>query len=276
MHLFFDENEFKALMNDFYLVTNTKIVFYDVDLNPIISVPEEDCAFCTALKKNPQMLTRCKQCIEREVKKCKEENKLNIYKCHSGLTEVVAPIIINDSVLGYIMFGQILDKTEKKQKSDEIISYASKYSNENISAFLSKVTTKNLKQIHAVSRFMEICISYLVINNLIKTDQTSLAVKITKYINENLSSDLSVATLCSTFGISRNALYKIFNDYYSISVAKYIREKRIELAQKLISSGASVTLAASSVGFDDYNYFSKVFKAIVGIPPLKYKQKCEE
>ena len=270
MELMFDMDQFKELMTDFYIITGIKIVFFDDNLTPVISVPQEDCEFCAAVKKSGVLLKRCEECIETEVKKCKKTNKLSIYKCHSGLTEAVAPIKIDDIIIGYIMMGQITDaKGEEKKK---IIEYVSQYLGDEMTDKFKSLTFKNLSQIKATAKFMETLISYLIMHNLVKSDHTSLAFKITDYIGKNLSGDLSVDNLSETFGISRNSLYKIFNDFYGVSVAKYIRKKRIEAAIGLINEGISITDVSSIVGFCDYNYFSKVFKSETGILPSKFRK----
>lgn len=273
MELLFDKEQFKALMNDFYIITNIKIVFYNNNLEPVISVPESDCEFCTLLKNNDEASKKCMLCIQKEVEKCREQNHLNIYKCHCGLTEAVAPIKIDDIIIGYIMFGQVIDEEDWKENKEKIIEYATKYSKKDMSAYFNEITIKNVTQIHSVAKFMEACISYLVMNKLVKSDHTSLEFKITTFINNNLDSDLSVDLLCTYFQISRNSLYKIFNDFYGMSVAKYIRKKRVDAAIDLINSGVSVAQASSRVGFCDYNYFSKVFKAETGVLPSKFKKR---
>ena len=275
MGLLFDKEQFKELMNDFYIITNIKIVFYNNNLEPVISIPENDCEFCTLLKNNDEALKKCMLCIQKEVEKCREENHLNIYKCHCGLTEAVAPIKIDDIIIGYIMFGQVIDEEDLKENKEKIIEYASRYCKKDMSECFNEITIKNVTQIHSVAKFMEACISYLVMNKLIKNDYTSLEFKITTFIENNLDSDLSVDLLCTYFQISRNSLYKIFNDFYGMSVAKYIRKKRVEAAIDLINSGVSVADASSRVGFCDYNYFSKVFKTQTGVLPTKFKKRLQ-
>ena len=272
MELLFDKEQFTSLMHDFYVITKIKIVFYDVNLNPVISIPDNDCTFCTALKKNSSALYKCNKCIENEVLKCKKQNKLNIYKCHSGLVEAVAPVKIDDVILGYIMFGQIIDKNDRQNKKEQILSYVSEYCREDMERHFNKITAKSVEQIQATAKFLEMCVSYLAINNLSYSVHTGFAFKISNYISENISSDLSVEKLCRVFDISRNSLYRIFNDFYGMSVAKYIRKKRIDAAKKLIEKGTSITEASSLVGFYDYNYFSKVFKSETGILPSKYRK----
>lgn len=276
MDLLFDENQFRNLMNDFYIITNIKIVFYDSAFQPVISIPEEDCDFCTVLKQNPAALKKCRQCMQAEMQKCKDTDSLNIYKCHCGLIEAVAPLKLDDVIIGYLMFGQILDAENRRTTEKAIIDYASRYSSTDMGHYVESIVDKTGEQVRSAAKFMEACISYLIMHNLVKRDHTSsgLAFKIADYIQQNLSSELRIDQLCSVFGISRSTLYKIFNTFFGISVAKYIRKKRIEAVLTLMQSGISVSDAASSVGFYDCNYFSKVFKQETGSPPSKYRKKA--
>ena len=115
MDIFIDTNEIKQLMNDFYLLTQIKIVLYDMNFNTVLAVPEEESLICNAVKNNVQGKIKCEECTVRASKLCAVNDGVNIYKCHLGLYEAVKPLKINDVIVGYIMFGQILD-SENKEK----------------------------------------------------------------------------------------------------------------------------------------------------------------
>ena len=54
---------------------------------------------------------------------------------------------------------------------------------------------------------------------------------------------------------------------------KYITELRIDKAKEMLDSGEySVSQIASNLGFNDYFYFLKTFKRVVGLTPKQYKQ----
>ena len=57
----------------------------------------------------------------------------------------------------------------------------------------------------------------------------------------------------------------------------YIARQRMERAKQYICQGdISLTEISFLVGYDDYNYFSRVFKKMVGISPREYKASMEE
>jgi len=268
-----EHEKLSQILMDFYALSHIRIVIYDSGFQRIAAYPEQSSGFCSLLKQNPDSKKLCRKNEAESCAICSQKNSLYIYQCHAGLTEAVAPIKMNDMILGYIMFGQILSNNSDGKA---ILAYASRYIADQtlLNSSFHKLEIRNHKQIEAVANVMQACTSYLWIDGIIKMDSESNIYLLTDYINQNLSEDLSVEHLCSLLKISRVKLYEMAHKYYGMSIAKYILKKRIEKAAQLLSeSGCYVRDAAINVGFYDYNYFSKVFKKEMGITPTKYKKE---
>lgn len=273
MNITFDTEKLYEIMAHFYTLTKIRIVMFDDDFNKIISIPDNDCGFCGALKENTKLNELCELCDKNARSICRSTNNIHTYTCHAGLTEAIAPIKMNGIILGYIMLGQIIDKSEKKKKKDDILKYAHTYISHNLTEEYDKLTTKSKKQIKAAANIMEACACYLWANRLVRVNEDCLSVLISTYINNNLTADLSVDALCSHFQISRNKLYKISRDSYGTGIASYIRKQRVQNAASMLKSGSTVANAAISSGFADYNYFSEIFKKETGVLPSKYARE---
>ena len=124
MNITFDTEKLYEIMAHFYTLTKIRIVMFDDNFNQILSVPDNDCEFCGVLKEPAILSERCKLCDTNARSVCRNTNNIHTYTCHAGLTESIAPIKMNGIILGYIMLGQIIDKSEKKKKKNEILSYA--------------------------------------------------------------------------------------------------------------------------------------------------------
>ncbi|MGL5318510.1 MAG: hybrid sensor histidine kinase/response regulator transcription factor [Bacteroidales bacterium] len=109
----------------------------------------------------------------------------------------------------------------------------------------------------------------------IKSNQDILLERIMKCINENISnSDLSVELLASSIGLSRAHLYRKIKEFTNLSATELIRETRIKQAEKLLhQNNLSISEVAYSVGFENVNYFSTIFKEYYNISPKEYKAK---
>ena len=273
MKLKLEQEKLNKILMDFYTLSHVRIVVYDSEFVRIAAYPEKSCDFCTLIKQNPISKQLCRKDETTSCKICSELNSLYIYKCHAGLIEAVAPIKMNDLIIGYIMFGQL---RHKESTQTDILSYAAQYiENENqLNKAFSKLKIRENKQIEAIANIMQACTNYLWIAELIKLDSNNMIYLLTDYIDQNICDDLSVDTLCSVLGVSRVKLYEMAHKYYGISIAKYIRKKRITLAAKYLTEyNYSISEAAEISGFYDYNYFSKIFKKETGATPTEYKKR---
>ncbi|MDY3929959.1 MAG: PocR ligand-binding domain-containing protein [Clostridia bacterium] len=271
MKLKLEHEKLNKILMDFYTLSHVRIVIYDSEFVRVAAYPEKSCDFCNMIKQNPGSKQLCRNDEISACKICSKNNSLYIYKCHAGLIEAVAPIKMNDLTLGYIMFGQILNKESNKK---DILSYALRYidDEERLNKSFAKLKVRSNKQIEAMADIMNACTNYLWITELIKIDSGNRIYLLTDYINNNISEDISVDKLCSVLSVSRVRLYDMSHKYYGMSIAKYIRQKRISIASKYISeNGYTIAEAAQNVGFYDYNYFSKVFKKETGMTPTEYK-----
>lgn len=91
------------------------------------------------------------------------------------------------------------------------------------------------------------------------------------YVGENLSRDLTVNRLSSVFHISPSSLTHTFKKECGISLHRYVLQKRLLYARKLILEGAHPTKIYASCGFQDYSSFYKAYKKFWGISPSEEK-----
>ena len=95
------------------------------------------------------------------------------------------------------------------------------------------------------------------------------------YIAEHfLESSISVETLTALCGISHSYFQKLFLQKFGIPPSKYIIGMKINYACDLLRSGLySVTQAAEICGYTDVYFFSRQFKAYMGLPPSAFIEK---
>ena len=59
----------------------------------------------------------------------------------------------------------------------------------------------------------------------------------------------------------------------SRSVTRLISQRRVQAAKRLLlREDIPISSVAERVGFSDYNYFTKIFKAIEGVTPSAYRK----
>ena len=88
-----------------------------------------------------------------------------------------------------------------------------------------------------------------------------------RYINQNLSGDLSVDTLADKCYTSRYSLMKKFKAETGYTIHSYIQNKRLAAARVLILRGTPAAEAALRCGFQDYTTFFRAYKKQFRISP---------
>ena len=96
-----------------------------------------------------------------------------------------------------------------------------------------------------------------------------------EYISVNYTNPkLSVEMLCEYLHISQSYFSTIFKQQTKQSYVGYLTETRIQKSKELLDRTNEKTYEiAKSVGYDDPNYFSYVFKKIVGCSPSQYRKR---
>lgn len=88
-----------------------------------------------------------------------------------------------------------------------------------------------------------------------------------KYINRNLSENLSIDQLANRFFFSKYHMMRKFKNETGYTIHNYITSKRLLMARALISQGMPVMKAAQASGFHDYTTFVRAYKKQFGKAP---------
>lgn len=95
--------------------------------------------------------------------------------------------------------------------------------------------------------------------------------EILRYINRNLTEDLSVSALAGRFYLSRSWLMHRFKSITGCPIHQYVLQKRLILAAQLLRQGESVGEAARRSGFSDYSAFLRSFRKAYGVAPREFQ-----
>lgn len=95
-----------------------------------------------------------------------------------------------------------------------------------------------------------------------------------RYLEREGGPNVSVADMASEAGMSVRNFHRVFRGITGKPPLVYINGLRIRRARSLLEeTDLTVTQIAGLVGFDDSNYFTKLFKNIVGVAPRLYRNQ---
>ena len=109
--------------------------------------------------------------------------------------------------------------------------------------------------------------------NLQDTTVAPLTAKIVRYLHKNLSHRITLADIGKMTFFSPVYCDTVFKKDMGVSIIDYLLSRRIAEAKKLLIEGTfSLSEIARQSGFEDSNYFSRVFKKRTGYTPTEYKK----
>ncbi len=275
MTLRFDIEKIEELMKSFYTLTGIRFVLFDTEFHEVISYPKESCAFCMLMKGCKQTRRKCNYADRHSFKICEQKNALVLYKCHAGLVEAVMPLHENEKIIGYLMFGQITDRSDKEwlYRRASVLTERYSFDGKALRQSIDQITYKSAAEIDSAAKIMEACTCYILYKELITPENNRIIEAAKVYIEAHLGEDISISSLCEELQISRTKLYEIFRSELQTGIAGYILRRRMHRAKKLLkTTDFPVSRVASAVGFNDYNYFSRVFKKTYGKSPKSYRK----
>lgn len=273
-----DSKKLEKLIESFYNLTHIKVAVYDADFDEILAYPKRDAELCEMVKKNKSSCFECDKSTHRLCAKCALKQTVMVEKCHAGLTEVLAPLSDGVSIIGYIMFGQITNEKNREIFEKNVLERCKKYNlpKDDVLEALSKIQYFSDKEIEDVSKILNALAVYIAYEKIVYSDEMSMVHEVIRYIRGNLGEDLSVATLCKKFFLSKTEMYKITKSYMPDGVASFVKNERIKKASDmLMHTDKPVWKIAEEVGFSDVDYFLRVFKREKGISAAKYRKNSK-
>ncbi|MBQ6384995.1 MAG: response regulator [Lachnospiraceae bacterium] len=92
-------------------------------------------------------------------------------------------------------------------------------------------------------------------------------------IRNHYTEDIQLTTLASKYAVSTGRLSTMIKEQLQMNFSDYVAQLRIQRAKELLRDDSmSIQEIAEIVGYNDYFYFTKVFKKVQGISPSKYRK----
>lgn len=111
------------------------------------------------------------------------------------------------------------------------------------------------------------------VTNVKKAEENPIIKKVCAYVDENLSCDISLETAADFAGVSSFYLSKLFKEEKGETFINFISDKRLEKSRQLLEqTELSIKEITAEVGYNDQNYFSRIFKNKYGLSPKEYRK----
>ena len=92
------------------------------------------------------------------------------------------------------------------------------------------------------------------------------------YIENHIKEDLALENIAKDLHYSESYLSNQFKKAMKCSLMKYIRSKKIVLAQQMIREGRKAVDVAEELSFNDYSTFYRSYLKVTGMSPASEKE----
>ena len=253
-------------------VCNVNISIVNKDMEPVNSDWFVNNAYCEAIQKSKHGKKLCTSSDRCLFKMCDQTKSAQMHMCHAGLIDIAIPIVQNDEILGYIILGQIKCDNDFNNVIDNILFGYDDISQ--IERYYNELPLFDYDKIQSMIKLSSILSEYIALKNMYFFEKNDLINLAEEYIIENLDKNISIEVLVRELCTSKTTLYRAFKNQYNLTPGEYINIKRVRKSESLlVRTNDSIEKISETVGFSAASYYSKVFKKIHGISPLKSRKQ---
>lgn len=156
------------------------------------------------------------------------------------------------------------------------------YNNRELTNSLNRLIAITMEDDLAKDALADLALKSLLIRviqtqNLLLSDVGKLEngrlLSVIQYIRLHLTEKIGIETLCEKACMSKSSFFRMFKTAFGISPVEYIIKERIELAKNFLNNPeTSVSAACYQSGFNNLNYFIRLFKRSEGITPTEFQR----
>jgi AraC-like DNA-binding protein len=214
-----------------------------------------------------QDISQYRASLDEMISKSEKELCPVSHICHAGLRDTVVPFLQSGILVGFIVIGRVRPTLLPEQRGCYSDLNISKAEYDKLYSELPYLTGERFNGLIDL-------LSHILFEKAIEVDYDKFINAATGYIDENLHRTITIEELCRELYISKNLLYKKFHDFFDCTVNEYITQKRLDLAKLMLDNTTdSSKKIAENCGFDNYSYFSRLFKKKNGISPRDYRRR---
>ena len=229
-----------CILNDFYYLVGIPIKYFDKDWNNILSK-----GYDKNLDSYFDKFSILKECKENKDSYTKISYD-NIHFLKFNIFEKV-------NLQGYFIIGPF-------------ISTSCKY--ENNLPFKPYTCIKYIKNL----------LNSLIIDNLEnknKNNYSSYIIHAIEYIHKNYHKDIAIDDVCKFLGLNKSYFCSLYKKETNLTFCNFLNMFRVEMSKKFLANkNYSIMDVSLSVGYNNHNYYSTLFKKLNNVTPLEFRKSC--
>ena len=132
MNINYNTEKINEVLHNFYNATGITIDLLKSDFTKISHTKYDFNEYCKSIQSTPKGKKCCRESELTLLKKCANTKQTQMHICHAGLVDMAMPVIYNDEIIGFIVFGQPdsklsssdLDRTNGRERDPQALMCA--------------------------------------------------------------------------------------------------------------------------------------------------------
>ncbi|BCJ98479.1 helix-turn-helix domain-containing protein [Anaerocolumna chitinilytica] len=243
--------------------------------------------YCMMIKSDKALWDKCQSMKKPIAEKCRVQKGTFYGMCHAGVEEYIVPITCNGQLIGTINAGVFCSHTKVGERFVKRISQSSALNETALLKLYYSSLNMKIPGIEKINSLLGIAAEYIariysdislshpdVLNNLrYNSSEDNILGHTLAFVKKNYKNQISVQDIAHSCHCSESYINHTFKKKMQINVKSYINQLRVEDAKTYLSgTDLPVKTIASFLGFNDSNYFCKVFSEICGEPPTQFRK----
>ncbi|WP_240374158.1 PocR ligand-binding domain-containing protein [Bacillus piscicola] len=309
-----DVIQLQELQNSFANATGLAAVLVDFRGRPITEYSNFT-GFCRLIRKEPQFHDTCYKCDAFGGLEAARKETYYVYRCHAGLVDFAIPVVVQGQLMGSLLVGQG-KVAEAEQDKLDYITTASRFwkEKEELVNEYSKIPVTSYEKITAAAETMFYVLNELIDKAVteyeasvpvgdkdnprgslpteeegepyhldaplddvrVRREKQEIQLAL-RYIEDHYQKGVTLEEVAAHVHLSTYYLSKLFKKELKTNFVQYVTERKMKKAKELLEwTDMPVLQIALELHYKEPNYFSKVFKKIVGQTPSEYRKEKEQ
>jgi len=271
--IYFNYDLLSKMLNELAVAMGVNVQIFDEDFVCTRACSNTRNLFCDEIKvlKNDG----CKKSDNEGLERAKASDHSFNYKCHFGLVEFMIKEMV-DSIPIYITIGPFADPNNRERDIERINEYAKLRHKdpEEYIHYYNEMPLYTEEKFNAIVSITKLLVEHAKEKKIIAIKEDFFESDILPFLKENISKNYSISELCNIFAIPSKKFHSIIKKATGLSPKQLITKLKIDKAyEEIVLTRKELQQIAFEVGFEDYNYFIKLFKSIKGHTPKYFRQE---
>ena len=268
----FLSDEVQTLLDDFASLLDVRVTFFSLSGEFLRrGKAMRNCEYCRIVQEKLGGRERCISMDCYKQHEAVEKGQIIDYRCHAGLHECLAPVMVRGVVAGFVMFGQFRVEGEVPPAWDDVPAEI----RTELEKHYWELPSFTAEKLRGVLGVLKTLIDYIAVRELAVLQGDQLRAEIDKYIEKHAAEDVRLPDMARKLGRSVSTISQFLRRNYQTSFKGLLLDARLKIAEKVWRKDPSATVAevAFASGFRDQFYFSRVFSRRRGMPPGKFRSQ---